>query len=249
MNYNKDFIKSLGFEPPYILSVGFYWYDESHNRLEYWNDGCQGSLHPPTNSELNVGEVVQRLNNETIDLYILPSDYIQEGENKAQAVERLQKERGISLREAKDLIEGNRPEYIYVLDTKERLVLPNGYLATSVCLIPSTGKVLPIIASDVLKLKSSESIIISDEDIWELLINYEYPFTTKIRLASFNISSGDWTLYYDGSLPLKLGRKSSKEPAFTGTKEQCIEVQTLIEESYKEGKELMNRRIKEIIEN
>jgi hypothetical protein len=246
MNYNKDFIKSLGFEPPYIMSVGFYWYDEINDRLEYWNDDCQGSLHPPINTELNVGEVVQRLNNETRNLYSIPLNYSQPNESKLNVVDRLRNERGISLREAKDLVESNRPEYIEVIDTKGRLVLPNGYLATCVCLIPSSGKILPENASSVLNLWNlTKTIYISNEDTWELVIDYDYPFSTKIRL----VSNDEWTLYYDGSLPLKLGRKSSKEPAFTGTKEQCIKVQTLIEESYKEGKELMNKRIKEIIEN
>lgn len=245
MNYNKDFIQSLGFEPPYIMTVGFYWYDEIHNRLEYWNDGCQGSRRPPTNTELNVGEIVQRLNNETRNLYTIPLNCIQEGESKLDVVNRLRNERGISLREAKDLIESNRPQYIQVIDTKRRLVLPNGYLATSVCLIPSSGKVLPESASNVLNLWNLTKIInIPDSDTWELVVDYPYQLSTSIRL----VSNDDWTLYYNGSLPLILGRKSTKEPSFTGTKEQCIEVQTLVEESYKEGKELMNRRIKRIIE-
>jgi hypothetical protein len=244
MNYNKDFIQSLGFESPYIMTVGFYWYDETHGRLQYWNDGCQSSLHPPTNTELTIDEVVRRLNNETKNLYTLPSNYIQEGENKAQAVGRLQKERGLNLREAKDLVEGNKSEYIHVLDVKGRLAL-NNYLTTSVCLIPSTGMVLPDKASIVLNLKPIKTIHIPDSNIWELLIDYDYPFSTKIRLAS----DDDWTLFYDGSLVLKLGHKSTKQPSFTGNKKQCIEIQTLVEKSYKEGKELMNRRIKGIIEN
>lgn len=243
MNYNKEFIQSLGFEPPYIMTVGFYWYDEVHGTLQYWNDGSQGSLRPPTNTELNVSEIIQRLNNETRDLYTLPSDYLQPDESKLDAVNRLRNERGISLREAKDLVEGNRSEYIHVFDTKGRLVLPSGYLATSACLIPSTGMVLPEKASYVLNLKPSKTIFITEEDTWELVIDYEYLFSTNIRL----VSDDEWTLFYDGSLSLKLGHKSTNKPSFNGTKRQCIEVQTLVEESYKEGKELMNRRIKSII--
>lgn len=141
------------------------------------------------------------------------------------------------------MVESNRPEYIEVIDTKGRLVLPNGYLATSVCLIPSTGMVLPDNASVVLNLKPIKTIHIPDENTWELIVDYEYPFSTKIRL----VSNDEWTLYYDGSLVLKLGHKSTKEPSFIGTKKQCIEVQTLVEESYKKGIRLMTKRIKSIV--
>jgi hypothetical protein len=228
-----EFTQSLGFI--HTMPIGYYWV--VGDRLEYWGLNTKGSM--GYDGSLSLQAVCDALNAKAKEIMQgLPTFIFDESEDKLQRIKRVREEAGLGLKEAKDLVEGNQPSCV---------LIKGGPFDGKCVLTNSISTIIPVGVIDVMKLQVEGSMTFSQEDVWNLTMDFGLVFMTRISKST--IEGNYYCLVahkYGDDTTYELGYShGSEDVVLSASLEQCFSVSKSLNMVYKEGQLYAAQRFQE----